>query len=402
MPNDIQNPFNDHEIIFKDKDGKLKVLKDGNILDGEKDSSQGEKSPDSQQKAEEPKKVEIPKVQDEAMPMHEIENSEKNPEREIADIIERSGIAIQDESLKKRLSNIIISRFKGVRDVIETRETLLRDSTIGGMGFSENVADAVVKIIEDRHNAHENKSQNVIQEIPLVPKTKDIITVERQGKPPAPRAEREAKTIEEKKNEFTEARKDILKLIQEMPDYDVLPGLAKSKLQKEQGPVESQPGEEGIEPPPESAQPEEKLTFEPFAKERQKEEKKVLEPIKPEEKPIGEKKKPEIKLVGPVDELREIDVTEFHRINPDPVKACDTIKKKLETLEKYSFAELARGIAAWRQSAVYKLYADIGRASIIQKAPIEQVISALKSSGKPHLTVEEFNAIMDLNEKIRF
>lgn len=391
MNDEQQNSFDDHEIIFKDKDGKLKVLKDGKIFDAQEEQEKKEEKPVAPKPEEKKADVNIPK---------ELETHENILERGALDIAREAQIHLADETLKKRFTNLVISRFKDIRDSIEAREMLLKAKDLGGMGFSLGEADTIMKAMEERYKSQMNIKGRVAQEVVLIPKTEEFVTIKRQAKPLQP-APQEAPATKmgggvplkiEKNNEFSEARKDILKLIQEMPDYEILPGLSKNTPQKEPIPPII---------PPIIVEEKKGLGKEPQMS--LKEEKKSPTVAKPiEEKTAPPAQKPEIKLIGPVDELREVDITEFHRIDSDPVRACQRIKEKLTTLEQYSFAELARGIAAWRQSGVYKLYVDIGRMSIMGKIPVEEVIQDLKNQGKPYLTLNEFNAIMDLNEQIRF
>lgn len=365
----IDNPFDEHEIIFKDKDGNLKVLRDGKIFDA-KEETGGEKKADELKKTDinaQPEVIQPPALEENEFP-------EGSVEVEATDILKEARVDLSDEGLKKRFKNLVVSRFKGIRDIIDAREMLTKESELGGMGFSKEQSEVILKIIEERQKNRTNKENNITEELPLIQKNDDMITIEREA--PA----EDAKTPSGKKNEFAEARKDILKLIQEMPDYDFFPGISKGNAPKK------------IVITPAESLPNIVKTAEPVHAQPKYEEPKM---------PEGRKRQ-DVSLVGPLDELRILDITEFHRIDSDPVRACGRIKEKLATLEQDSFTQLTRGMAAWRQSPIYRLYVDIGRASIMKKMPIEQISGELKKAGKPYLTADEFNAIMDLNEQLRF
>ena len=369
----IDNPFDEHEIIFKDKDGNLKVLRDGKIFDA-KEESVGEKS------ADEPKKTDAIPNPEAAQPRvsEAIESPQDSMEAEAADILKEARVDLGDEALKKRFKNLVVSRFKGIRDIIDARE--------------------ILAIIESRHKIMSNTENKITEEIPLIQKNEEMITIQREaplsdGKPEALAGEAQAPFGEKEK--LAEARKDILKLIQEMPDYDFLPGITKGSASKAKEVQTSQPQAQNLEK--NNIALVEKL---PGAMEKELPNPEIIKYTEPK-MPEG-KMRQDVNLVGPIDELRILDITEFHRIDSDPIVACKRIKEKLATLEQDSFTQLTRGIAAWRQSPIYKLYVDIGRASIMKKTPIEQVINDLKKTAKPYLTVDEFNAIMDLNEQLRF
>ena len=319
-------------------------------------------------------------------------------EAEAADILKEARVDLGDEALKKRFKNLVVSRFKGIRDIIDAREMLTKESELGGMGFSKEQAETILAIIESRHKIMSNTENKITEEIPLIQKNEEMITIQREaplsdGKPEALAGEAQAPFGEKEK--LAEARKDILKLIQEMPDYDFLPGITKGSASKAKEVQTSQPQAQNLEK--NNIALVEKL---PGAMEKELPNPEIIKYTEPK-MPEG-KMRQDVNLVGPIDELRILDITEFHRIDSDPIVACKRIKEKLATLEQDSFTQLTRGIAAWRQSPIYKLYVDIGRASIMKKTPIEQVINDLKKTAKPYLTVDEFNAIMDLNEQLRF
>jgi hypothetical protein len=108
------------------------------------------------------------------------------------------------------------------------------------------------------------------------------------------------------------------------------------------------------------------------------------------------------KLMGPVDELREMDMVNFRRINKNPADAIKKIVEKINFLEDESYSQRLEGIKAWRQSPVNRLYLSIGQESIMQKKPINVIIDEWKSAKHECLTGEEFSAIMELNKEIRY
>jgi hypothetical protein len=108
------------------------------------------------------------------------------------------------------------------------------------------------------------------------------------------------------------------------------------------------------------------------------------------------------KLMGPVDELREMDLANFRRINSDSAKAAEKIKEKISFLEDESYGQRLKGIKSWRQSPVNRLYLEIGEESIIKKKPINVIIDERIAAGQEYITSEEFIAIMELNKELRY
>jgi hypothetical protein len=107
------------------------------------------------------------------------------------------------------------------------------------------------------------------------------------------------------------------------------------------------------------------------------------------------------RLVGPVEELHDLRLADFRRLSRDPHEACLKIRDKVDLLAERSFAEKDRGVKAWQESEINRLYLDLLRASLDGK-PVPEVISAREFDGVPTLSKPEFDAIMELNRKLRF
>lgn len=107
-------------------------------------------------------------------------------------------------------------------------------------------------------------------------------------------------------------------------------------------------------------------------------------------------------LMGPIDELRAMDLLEFRRLSSNPVQAANRIKDKIDLLAEESVTKQAEGIQAFKESPVNKLYLDLGNQSIASGQAVVDLINSLLQRGTPTLTVDEFNAISDLNKQIRY
>jgi len=107
-------------------------------------------------------------------------------------------------------------------------------------------------------------------------------------------------------------------------------------------------------------------------------------------------------LTGPVEELRNMTIGNFRYLGQSIEERMEKLLDKFSVLEQDSYTKRAQGIAAWRQSPVYKLYLDLGRESMAQNMQVEELVGKYKSENKPTLDMEEFNAITDLNKQLRF
>ncbi|MBA3046726.1 hypothetical protein KKC83_02050 [Patescibacteria group bacterium] len=106
--------------------------------------------------------------------------------------------------------------------------------------------------------------------------------------------------------------------------------------------------------------------------------------------------------LGPVDELKYMDLVGFRRLCKTPEEIIGKIKEKINLLEEDSYAKRLEGIKAWRNNPVNKAYLEIGHGSINEKKSVSAVIAERKATGEDCLSNQEFEAITDLNKDLRF
>jgi len=105
------------------------------------------------------------------------------------------------------------------------------------------------------------------------------------------------------------------------------------------------------------------------------------------------------KAYGPVDELRSIKLRDFRSWGHD--QAIERIKDKIDLLGEDSLVKKQQGIRAWKESEVNRLYLEIGMEAINEGKSAEEVINSRLKSDQPTLTMEEFNLISSLNQRLR-
>lgn len=118
--------------------------------------------------------------------------------------------------------------------------------------------------------------------------------------------------------------------------------------------------------------------------------------------PLAKPARPARRLVGPVDELRQMDLATFRTLGATPADQANAVVAKVAALGRDSLTRHAEGLAAWRESPVYTTYRTIGLQSIQAGQPVAQVVAELFRDGKPTLTEAEFNAVADANRRLRF
>jgi hypothetical protein len=108
------------------------------------------------------------------------------------------------------------------------------------------------------------------------------------------------------------------------------------------------------------------------------------------------------KLTSPVSELGELDLINFRRLDAKTEYAADKIKQKIKNLEEENYAKRLSGIKSWRQSPINKLYLEIGQESLAKKKSVSEIIEERASQGEEYLTEEEFVTIMALNKDLKY
>jgi hypothetical protein len=108
------------------------------------------------------------------------------------------------------------------------------------------------------------------------------------------------------------------------------------------------------------------------------------------------------KIMSPVDELAYMDLVNFRRLDQSPALRIAKIEEKIALLEKEGIDKKIEGIKAWRNNPVNKTYLSMGQESITEGKNINDIIKNREEQGLNYLTNEEFEAVMDLNDNLRF
>ncbi len=107
-------------------------------------------------------------------------------------------------------------------------------------------------------------------------------------------------------------------------------------------------------------------------------------------------------VVGPIDELRYMNLKQFRRLNPNPAKATEKIKEKLELLGKEDYAKKIDGIVAWHASPLSNLYLQCCRRAMEEGKPVTEILSEERKRDSNALKNEEVSAIIALNQDLKF
>jgi len=122
-----------------------------------------------------------------------------------------------------------------------------------------------------------------------------------------------------------------------------------------------------------------------------------LPPVQTQKPQIMDVQKPKMPTVGLAGEL-SYSLADWRRVSVNPQDRIKKIENQLGVLEEESFPMRLRGLKAWRDSEVMKLYLDAGKESLEKGQPLEQLLGQGSAS---ELTWEEWQAIAELNQRIR-
>jgi len=112
--------------------------------------------------------------------------------------------------------------------------------------------------------------------------------------------------------------------------------------------------------------------------------------------------KPMPKVMGPLEELRFLDLVNFRRLGKTPEESILKILSKIKLLEKDGYDRLVAGVKAWRQSPVNRLYLRLGQEAVIKGKSFKEIVEAHLQTSSDNLNMKEIEAIVSLNSKLIF
>ena len=112
--------------------------------------------------------------------------------------------------------------------------------------------------------------------------------------------------------------------------------------------------------------------------------------------------KPVPKVMGPIEELQFLDPVNFRRLGKTPAETTAKIFAKIKLLEKDGYDKMVAGVRAWRQSPVNRLYLRLGQEAIAKGITLKDAVAARQGASQEYLSLEEVEAVLNLNSKLVF
>lgn len=322
--------------------------------------------------------------------------SGEDMEQITAEVAKEAGISFSSGELDNRFRQILATYLRGVRNRIDTRESLTKEAINGGVALDLASADKVLKILDAKNSQADDRQEKINikagQEGTAFIFNDDLM----------------------KKNSGTEGLV-ASKIDTRDIDYDLASVLKKNEhIDKE---AEDVAEKEPVLPEEKLTEPEEKAESsdsqgQSFTKEavlgegeESGSEREIFEQNRPAPSTNRLRVndiKPAPKTMSPIDELYYMNLTVFRRLGTMPSDRTAKIKEKIDLLSKQGIEKRFEAINAWRESPINKLYLNIGKQSLGEGGGVEEIIAKREAEGQDFLKKEEFEAVMDLNEELRF
>lgn len=279
-------------------------------------------------------------------------------EAAVEDTTQKLSVTGLDEYLLKRLRNIISTRLRDVRNAIQVKEVLVRDSKVGGLDRHPEEADAMVKVIEESYQAH--RSELMAAEQQRIEKLKQAQDQKR----------------DERRKQESEAHADWYR--QKVQEAN--PWAAALQAQPPQSTAAGAPASAAVPvwptPTASSAVP---VNAAP---------------------PVIDSIRPPMRLTSLGSELAGVTLAEFRRMARTPEEATERIWQKLETLKQESYERWQEGAQAWRQSPLQQQYLQIVAQSFTSGRPVAEIARELHEQDPNQPTAEEIGAILLINNRL--
>lgn len=336
------------------------------------------------------------------------------------EVIKKHNFSFKDETGKRRFINLFVSRLKDVRDVVEVREALLRSIELGGLGLPIDKTEQVIKIIEDAKSEFESK----IPALPAGRKNQESAQVA-DSKPQTEQEKMQSELDKLMRGDVPIVINPVVKPIGPqvvLPKSDKIGELNSNDNAQTLNQTQSPNVKIGVKPLSEdkfknwreemlkeiakaAPPPPVKLTAVDHGAQPPSPPKLGISGQEPETNNI----RPQLmdikappRTLGPLEELKSLNLVDFRRLDSSPVEALSKVRAKIDLIGETSVSRRLEAVRSWQASPVYQLYLKLGRVSIEQEKSIAEAVANLQARGEQTLSEAEFNAIIDFNQKIRF
>lgn len=284
-------------------------------------------------------------------------------ETQVQEILKQSRINFTDPLGGGKFKQVIKTYLRGSRDKLATLDALTKASELGGVALNRDTAERVI-IIASNFLQKSSLPKKASTTLPVTEEYDLTASLKAQGKLKTPPVAQPSRP------------KPILDVSHEL--MPPVPAVVAPKTQPVAKPAKPKPSPKvrTVTPPP------------------------------PPQAASGKVKMDDIryeaKALSPVEELRCFTLINFRRLDPDPTKAVEKIKEKLELLGKENYSKKIEGIEAWGESPLNRLYLAVFRRSLEEGKSLGAIIERELEKDKNFLRPQELSAIIALNKSLKF
>ena len=276
------------------------------------------------------------------------------------EVINHSFVNISDENGKRKLKSYLTAYFRGIRDILQTKEALAKPLASGGMEFDAMAIEKVMALAkEEFHKIHSVSAERKNESGIMNPAEGEA----RQGR-------QEPSGVEEKKMESVEKKEE--NSIKNQDEND--------EHQRQQS-------------SPQAISYKLQATSSVVRRERPQ----VIDTDKPK---IAEVRLPS-KLTGPLEEIEQISLRDLRRFAQNHQGFADRTMERVKILENESFEKRMMGIAAWRKSMLYQQYLNVIQNSLERNISIPEMIGAVIEAESQNMSLREWQTVNRLNRELR-
>lgn len=252
--------------------------------------------------------------------------------------IDRSMIAISDENARNRLKSYLTAYFRGIRDILQTKESLAKPLANGGMEFDAVSIERIMALAKEEFKKIHSGSP-----------------VEREITPPLnlPLSKGEAEGVESRaqpSNQNQSNSQDSGFRIQDSSQITI-----------------------------------------------RRERPQVIDTDKPK---IAEVRLPS-KLTGPLEEVEQLSLKDLRRFAQNHQGFADRTMERIKILETESFEKRMMGIAAWRKSLLYRQYLNVIQNSLERNVSIPEMIGSINEMESQNMSLREWQTVNRLNRELK-
>ncbi len=307
-----------------------------------------------------------------------------DPTLPVADVVSQRQQLFFDDVLSRRFRSMVDSYAHGVRTREQLSELIVRSIKVGGLGLSEQQALAVMTTVDTLLSKRGMQVAPKLwpkQSVDANPFEAPRTILSHVSNPHIERISEVQKISETQKlsntTSWTEDQAPTITESTHLPETSTIPVLQNIPTPQPSIPV-----------------PIYGASAEPRSRKRVT----VSDPSRPT---VTDVRRPVVPM-GLIDELQAMDLKDFRRLGESAEEAAAAVREKMETLSQDSFTEKLKGISAWQQSPIHRLYLAMGRESVMAGTSIRDLVEQRHAANQPFLTEEEFHVIADLNHSLRF